>query len=294
MLKRIAAVLSAILLVLAVYFVWARPYQLRWGATDSEVLRAMPGDSLDLHPTFLATRAITIDTSPEAIWPWLVQMGFNRAGFYGYDIIEGIGNTRSFTSADSIIPELQHPKVGDAVPISLAAQTQFSEIDPYRVLIWAEGINGEHNGGFIWALYPINRNHTRLVSRIRWSHHWRSPWLLSLELLTEFTDHLALRKILPGIKVRAENKKIPTMAIQTIEFFFYFAAALIFLYSILFALIKPLTRRTYLLVLAAGAMWLIIWYSPLWIGAGAILELSFIGYCIKSRTPKTGHHRSQS
>ncbi len=85
-------------LVLSAYLVFARPSQLHWGATDAEVARAMPGDALSDHPTFLATRAITIDAAPGIIWPWLVQLGYGRAGFYGYDILENLGNAAWITS----------------------------------------------------------------------------------------------------------------------------------------------------------------------------------------------------
>src|SRR5512140_5558 len=61
------------------YFLIYRPEQLRWGATEQEIARAMPGDELQPHPVFNATRAITIDAPPERIWPWLVQIGYQRA-----------------------------------------------------------------------------------------------------------------------------------------------------------------------------------------------------------------------
>jgi hypothetical protein len=57
-----------------------RPWQTRWGATDEEILRSMPGDQLVDRPTFNATRAITVVAGPEHIWPWLLQIGINRAG----------------------------------------------------------------------------------------------------------------------------------------------------------------------------------------------------------------------
>jgi hypothetical protein len=59
----------------------------------------MPEDNIVAHPVFDATRAITIRAMPETIWPWLVQMGFKRAGFYGYDLIENIGNGSEIRSA---------------------------------------------------------------------------------------------------------------------------------------------------------------------------------------------------
>ena len=135
--KKIIAVIALVVLVMAVYFLWARPYQLRWGATDEEVNRSMPGDELDSHPTFLATRAITINGTPQEIWPWLLQMGYTRAGYYGYDIFENLGSQRGIPSAVTILPEFQNFKVGDVVPISPAASMLFYAIEPDRYLIWS-------------------------------------------------------------------------------------------------------------------------------------------------------------
>ena len=225
-LNKTMAILTLIGLVMATYLLWARPYELRWGATDEEVNRPMPGDELSLHPKFLATRAITIKGTPGEIWPWLLQMGYGRAGFYGYDILENLGSARGIRSADRILPEFQQFVVGDQVPISSVAHMVFYAIESNRYLIWA-GESAEFPGGFTWALYPVDENHTRLVSRIRWSHHWTQPGVLALDLFTEFSDHIAVRKILQGVKDRVAGR-IEPMAQQNIEFAIYGVAFLIF------------------------------------------------------------------
>jgi hypothetical protein len=136
-------------LVLTVYLIWARPYQLRWGATAEEIARPMPGDELDPRPTFLATRAITIDATPAEIWPWLLQMGYGRAGFYGFDLLENLGSPRGLNSAERILPQFQNFRVGDKVPLSAAAEEVFYAIEPNQYLIWA-GQTGPYPGGFTW------------------------------------------------------------------------------------------------------------------------------------------------
>jgi hypothetical protein len=73
------------------YLMAYRPWQLRWGATDAELGRALPGDELVDSPTFDATRAITIGAPPAQVWPWLVQVGVNRAGWYSYDLLDNLG-----------------------------------------------------------------------------------------------------------------------------------------------------------------------------------------------------------
>ena len=275
-LNKVMAVLALVGLVILAYLFWARPYQLRWGATDEEVNRVMPGDELDPDPKFLATRAITIDGTPDEIWPWLIQMGYERAGFYGYDILENLGSKRGILSAERILPEFQNFKIGDEVPISPVARMTFLAIEPNQYLIWA-GDADAVSGGFTWALYPLDENHTRLVSRIRWSHHWTKPDLLALDLFTEFTDHLAVRKILQGVKGRVESR-IEPMAQGTIEFVIYLASAFIFPGAIILILLRPLTWYRWLAGLAAGAVWLITWYAPvsIWIGASLVLLVSWM------------------
>ncbi len=272
LLLRIASVLALLVIVLAAYWFVARPYQLNWGATQEELTRPMPGDELDPNPTFLATRAITIDAAPETIWPWLIQMGYDRAGFYGYDILENQGSKTGLVSADHIIPAFQNFKVGDPVPISSVARTAFYAIEPNRCLIWSTGPGA---GGFTWALYPIDTQRTRLVSRIRWTHHWDRFDLFSLDLFTDFTDHIAVRRVLQGVRDRAEGRAQP-LELGTAEFGVYVLSALIWVAGILVMLMRPLTWQNWLAGLATGSGWLIVWYGPMPIWAGALLELALV------------------
>ena len=162
----------------------------------------MPGDDLVANPNFVATRAITIRGRPEDIWPWIVQMGFDRAGYYGYDLIENIGSKTGIRSAESIVPDLQNPKTGDLLPISKVAHLTFGQIEPNQFLIWqSEAV--PHDGAFTWALYPVDESHTRLVSRIRLRYHWASGALM-LHLFTEFADHVAVPKILAGARIASK------------------------------------------------------------------------------------------
>jgi len=281
-LVQISAGVALIAIVMTAYLLWARPYQLNWGATQEEIRRPMPGDELDTHPTFLATRAITIEGTPHEIWPWLVQMGYNRAGYYGYDIIENIGSESGAYSAERIIPDLQNIHVGDEVPISAAGSWVFYAIEPEDYFIWS-GEAG--NDGFTWALYPIDANHTRLVSRIRWSHHWSQPDLIALDLFTEFTDHLAIRKILQGVKGRVEGY-IEPMAQTNIEFVFYVITALFFVVAVVLLLVRPFSWGRWLAGLGAGLVWLITWYAPLSIWIGAVILVCGIYGLLRAYLPK--------
>ena len=282
---RISAAVILLALVMSAYLLLARPYQLSWGATPEEINRPMPGDELDTQPTFLSTRAITIEGTPHEIWPWLVQMGYNRAGYYGYDIIENLGSKSGLHSAERIVTELQDVKVGDEVPISAAGSWVFYAIEPDQYFIWSSKAS---DCAFTWALYPIDENHTRLVSRIRWSHHWSQPSLLGFDLFTEFTDYLAIRKVLQGVKGRVEGYNEP-MAWTNAEFAFYVAGALIFATAIVLLVVCTFSRERWLAGLAAGTAWLITWYTPIPIWMGTAL-LACVVYSLwrayKSNKPR--------
>ncbi len=97
----------------ALYVLVVRPRAARWGATDEEATRRMPGDGVVPGRAYVATRAITIDALPEDVWPWIVQMGSGRGGWYALDRLDNGG----VPSADQVIPQLQDLQVGDLIPM---------------------------------------------------------------------------------------------------------------------------------------------------------------------------------
>ena len=105
---RIAAQAGAVAAAAAVG-AWAAllPRVLTWGATDDEVVRPLPGDTLVDNPMYVTTRAITVDAPAAAVWPWLVQLGQNRGGFYTYDVLENLMGL-DIHSAERIHDEWQH------------------------------------------------------------------------------------------------------------------------------------------------------------------------------------------
>jgi hypothetical protein len=181
-----------------VYLRILRPLQLRWGATDDEVQRSLPGDANVAKPSFNATRAVTISAPPEDIWPWLIQIGAGRAGWYSYDLLDNLGQP----SAERIIPEFQHLAVGDLIPISPdgKAGQRVKAFEPNRWMLWGDEAG---DSTWYWGLDPLDERHTRLMTRVRMHYRWTSPRLL-FNPLVEFTDIVMMRKCLLGIKRRAE------------------------------------------------------------------------------------------
>jgi hypothetical protein len=279
--KKLLALVALLVLLAAVYLLAVRPSQLRWGATSDEVASSLPGDDLVSSPTFFATRGITIQGRPEDIWPWLVQMGYGRAGFYGYDLIENLGSRTGIRSAVSIVPELQHPKTGGVLPISAVASLVFDTIEPGSYLIWRGG-PAPSNGSFVWELFPIDASHTRLVSRIRLHYHWTDRRLL-LDLFTEFADHVAVPKILVSIRGRVEGRPTQPLAEEAMEIMVWVLVLVEFATAGVLIFRWRRWWRAWFLGLAAGLLLLFALYAhaPMWIGAllccgiaGGILLLS--------------------
>jgi len=169
----------------------------------------MPGDEIVARPTFNATRAVTVQAPPSRIWPWIVQIGFGKAGWYSYDLLDNFGRP----SAKQIIPEFQHLQAGDLVPMyqGIGAPEgvgmKVKAIEPERWILWWD--DNTQDTTWTWALYPTDRQQTRLVTRVRMRYRWTKPTIL-FSLLVEFTDLVMMRKCLLGIKQRAESPAATT------------------------------------------------------------------------------------
>jgi hypothetical protein len=186
-----------------------RRWHLRWGATDAEVAGPMPGDELVSEPSFNATRAITIAAPPEAVWPWLVQIGYGRAGWYSYDLLDNGARP----SAERILPQYEEPNVGDWVPMwSKVNETTAFKIrafDLYGWLLWEKP-----RSSWAWKFVPVEGGRTRLISRLKQCYEWRaSPGnaLLTL-ILFEFGDFPMMRKLFLNAKRRAERLRLQNTA----------------------------------------------------------------------------------
>jgi hypothetical protein len=200
MFTKISVALAALAAVMVgVYLRFIRPWQLRWGATDEEVAAALPGDDVVKHATFNATRGVTIQARPEEIWPWVVQMGCQRAGWYSYDWIDNLGRA----SAERIIPDLQQVAVGDLIPISPYG-TFGMRVKAFEPNLWMLWWDDKGNTTWYWGLSPRDAHATRLITRIRMHYHWRSPTIF-IFLLEDVGDIVMMRKCLLGIKQRAEH-----------------------------------------------------------------------------------------
>ena len=130
MFGRIVLVGTAISASAAAGFVVARREWRTWGIDADEAARALPGDDLVADATAVETRGIDLDAPPEAVWPWLVQMGYGRAGWYSYDSID-----MDQASSRVISPDIATPVVGDVMPTHPGGGFVIKAIEPGRALV---------------------------------------------------------------------------------------------------------------------------------------------------------------
>jgi len=182
------------------YLLFLRPQMVRWGARLGEPERRLPGDDVIPSPNLVATRAISIDAPPEAVWPWLAQMGRDRTGWYSFDILDNNG----IPSATYLRRDLEAPRPG--LPLDMGLRVLEVEADRHLLI-----------GGFdlpvpleaaldLTMLYLLERmsdGSTRLLFRRRARVHGAPGQLLCW--LLEPLDFLMSVQQLKGIKARAET-----------------------------------------------------------------------------------------
>jgi hypothetical protein len=196
--------------LVAVYALIVRPWHLHRGATKDEVQRALPGDELVPDPKFVWNQAITIDAPAAEVWPWIVQIGNQRAGWYSWDGIHrllGVAGSVDYEdrSADRIIPELQNLQIGDVIrmmPEGMGTPGYaVVSIEPERALV--THIDDENGASWVWVLAPIDAETTRLIVRFR--QKWEPGMMgLAFWIGDELGSLVMQPKTLSGIKERAE------------------------------------------------------------------------------------------
>jgi len=190
-----------------------RPSFRRWGATEDELATPMPGDDKVADPQWAVTYGIAIDAAPSEVWPWLVQLGLGRGGFYSYDIIErklGL----DVHSVELIVPELQGLKVGDAIPFG-AFDLPVVSIEHDRLLLLEAEDEETGVASFCFELHEQPEGGTRLLFRGRarfteWDIESSTKSVagfrqLPMVLGFEPGSFVMFRRMLLGVRERAER-----------------------------------------------------------------------------------------
>ncbi len=203
-----------------------------WGVDPAEAERPLPGDDLVTNALASDTRGITIEAPPDAVWPWLVQMGYGRGGWYSIDQLDMRGR-----SADRIVPEWQELRVGDIVPTHPDGGFEARVVEPNTALVLyvdtglmtAQASAGDGapvpaglqaSGAFLsatpsefaasWAfvLEPVGTERTRLIERVRYWGETSTATKPALAMLG-FGVFVMMQRQMVGIRTRAE-RFVPT------------------------------------------------------------------------------------
>ena len=189
------------------YRLRVRPWLVRWGATDDEVGRVLPGDELVAARGPRTTRAITIDAPPATVWPWLAQIGEDRAGFYSYSWLERLAGCRMH-NAWSVHDEWQHREAGETVWLAerygeLGRQV-IARLDPERVLAMTSPADYDAivagqlaTGAWTFVVEVARGGRTRLLAR-------GSGGAVGTPLF-DIAHFVMEQKMMRGIKERAER-----------------------------------------------------------------------------------------
>jgi len=236
------------------FYLQLREQQRSWGVVPADVQRSLAGDDLIADPDMTETRSLVVDAAPGAVWPWLVQMGHGRAGWYGYDRLDMKGS-------DTILPDFQELSVDDVMPTHDGGGFVVKVVDPARVLVLylddelvksqMEAAVAEQGGGALgyidqgspgssrvagsmggktmpafratWTfiLEPEANGRTRLVERFRvWTPESGLPQKLGLPMMGLGVFAMT-RKHMLGVKERAEaassNGAIGPAGVEPVE-----------------------------------------------------------------------------
>jgi hypothetical protein len=190
----------------AAYATWGRPRQLRWGATGEEAGAPLAGDALLANADLIATRAITIHSPADVIWPWIAQLGQGRGGFYTYDWLQNLLGL-DMHSADHVVPGWQDIRAGDEIRLAAGVGLTVAVAEHGRALVIRGGIPMgavpcPYDFTWAWVLRERHDGTTRLVVRERYSYTKRwAPFLLEPVQVISF---VMTQRMLRGIKERAE------------------------------------------------------------------------------------------
>ncbi len=233
------AVLGALVAVpVGIYAVAVRPWQQRWGVDPAEADRELPGDDLVSDGLGQVTRGITIDAAPSDVWPWLVQMGYGRGGWYSYDQLDMKGK-----SAVEIVPDWQTLAVGDQVPthedggfvvkvlepghaLGLYLDTELVDQqgkaagrEAMSTMTGGMGVSGrimatqprQFAASWTFVVEPAGEHGTRLIERVRFSFPEQSAMTRVATEAFGLGVFLMMRRQMLGIRDRAERPATETV-----------------------------------------------------------------------------------
>jgi hypothetical protein len=176
-----------------------------WGISEQLAARKYPGDDFLPEPRWQWTHAIEIDASPAAVWPWIAQIGSDKAGFYSYQFLENLAGC-DIQNADHIVERWQNPAVGDTLRLHPEIPgLPIVEVEPGRWLL-AQTQDGMR-ASWLFFVEPLDDGRrARLVSRYRCGTATDLATRVAYATVIEPIGYVMDRQMLRGVKARAEAK----------------------------------------------------------------------------------------
>lgn len=218
----VVVVLLTVAAVVLLFVLVVRPWYVNWGASKEMVARPLPGDELVPKPRLSSTRSIIIKAPVNRVWPWLVQLGWGRAGWYNHDWINcGLFGARYYEgkhSSTRILPQFQSLKVGDIIPMSSAqAGWDVVALEPNRLMVLKARVDlqtGAYlepgvpwppkylNSSEVYLLEELDDGTTRFTVRDRMD--FRTGWADTVLIAMEPGYFIQESAFMQGVKRRAE------------------------------------------------------------------------------------------
>lgn len=208
---RILAMIAALwALGTAVYLIFLWPWMRTWGATEAEINAVLPGDEIVPEANIRSTKGVTIQAPPQAIYPWLLQIGVDRGGMYSYDWLENLFGLNVHTT-DQIVPEYQDVQIGDFwrftpedYVLNPGPGLYVQQLIENEAVLLCFGVEGKANEPCIntwqFVLAPQANGSTRLLLRSNMAIEQALPIKL-----TYFVQFIMERKMLLTLRELAES-----------------------------------------------------------------------------------------
>jgi hypothetical protein len=216
LLSRVGILTLACAAIAVNFLAYTRPWFLQWGATSAEIARTLPGDEIIPTAASQYTRAVTIDAPADQVWPWLAQLGQDRAGFYSFDLLENAVGCQMPVD-DVLRPDKQMWREGDRLwmyPKDRAGGAGFATLRIYipgRALGFATRAPGTmldepEDGSWSFVLDPIDDRTTRFLIRGRLAPGRSSAGMTFDRTVFEPIHFFMERRMMLGLKALGEGR----------------------------------------------------------------------------------------
>jgi hypothetical protein len=203
-------ILVVLVILQMVYSTLLLPRLNQGGATTDEIASSQPGDEIVATDWFQNTLALTIQAPPNRVWPWIAQLGQERAGFYSYDFLEGLFPCQ-IHNRDQIFPQWQGRQIGDFMSACAGVGGwRIAVFQPDRALV----VRDDHSTpwSLAFTLTPAGSNGTRLITRMRYPDPGNLAMRLADWVIIQPIHTYMQRGILFGTRTRAEGRR-PTASL---------------------------------------------------------------------------------